>query len=125
MSLFNQNLPLIAGRTFDFDLTWQTKDENGAWEPVNLTGCTVELEIRKSTDDTLLVRCSSEAGNIKIPEPESGEILFHIAPEQTNDQDPNQWTDAIWEVVVTYPSLDKYSIFWGSATLQRRVVNSR
>ena len=123
--MFNENLALIAGTTFDFDLTWETKNENGQFEPVIISGCIVEFEIRKSGDDTLLVRCSTDDGSIKVLAPETGKMDLHISPEKTWDQKSDSWRDAIWEVVVTYPSLDKYSIAWGSASLRRKVVNSK
>lgn len=122
--MFNDNLPLVAGATFDFELTWETKDETNVLKPVKLMGCTVEFEVRKSGDDTLLVRCTTEDGNITVPEPETGQVFIHIPPDKTANQLPENWRDAIWEVVVTFPSLDKYSIAWGSASLRRKVVHS-
>lgn len=123
--MFNENLALIAGTTFDFDLTWETKNEQGTWDPVIIDGCTVEFEVRKSSDSTLLVRCSTEDGSIKVLEPNTGKIDVHILPEATSSQLTENWRDAIWEVVVTFPSLDKYSIACGSASLRRKVVNSQ
>lgn len=122
--MFNHNLPLVAGATFDFELIWETQDETNVLKPVQLMGCIVEFEIRKSAHDTLLVRCSNDDGNIKIPEPETGKIFIHIPPDKTANQSSENWRDAIWEVVVTFPSLDKYSIACGSASLRRKVVHS-
>jgi hypothetical protein len=122
--MFNENLALIAGATFDFDLTWETKDEAGVFSPVIINDCSAEFEIRKSGSNELLVRCSADDGSVKVTAPESGKIDIHIAPEKTLNHLPDNWRDAIWEVVITFPSLDKYSIAWGSASLRRQVVNS-
>ena len=122
--MFNENLPLVAGSTFDFELKWQTEDEFKRLEPVKLTNCEVEFEIRKSSDNSLLLRCSTQDDGITIA-PESGEIYIHLTPSKTADHSPENWRDALWEVVVIFPSVDKYSIAWGSASLRRNIVKNQ
>ena len=122
--MFDANLELTAGATFDFDLTWVTKDEKGNIEPVKLVGAQAEFEIRTRSGE-LLVRCSSDQQNIKIPDPDTGQIFINISPLQTTDAQPEQWRDAIWGVLVTFSSMDRYPIAEGSATLKRKVVYSQ
>ena len=122
--MYEQVLEITEGRTCDFYLLWETEDESRKREPVDLTGATIELEIRKSSNDELLVRISSEAGEIKTPEPTSGESEYHIAPDKTEGQSCENWRDALWEVLVTFPSMDKYPIACGVAQLKRGIVQN-
>ncbi|HCG7952308.1 TPA: hypothetical protein NJ584_003264 [Vibrio parahaemolyticus] len=122
--MYEQVLEITEGRTCDFYLLWETEDENGVREPVDLTGATIELEIRKSSNDELLLRLSSDNGEIKFPEPTSGESEYHIAPEKSEGQSCENWRDALWEVLVTFPSMDKYPIACGVAQLKRGIVQS-
>ncbi|SDI10279.1 hypothetical protein SAMN04488136_1647 [Vibrio xiamenensis] len=123
--MYDQVLEITEGRTCDFSLLWETEDENRARTPVDLTDAIIELEIRKSSDDSLLLRLSSEDGEITIAEPTTGESQYHIAPSQTEGQAAENWRDALWEVLVTFPSLDKYAIASGQARLIRGIVQSR
>ncbi|MBD1559507.1 hypothetical protein HC752_21425 [Vibrio sp. S9_S30] len=122
--MYEQVLEITEGRTCDFYLLWETEDENRKRKPVDLTGATIELEIRKSSNDELLLRLSSANGEIKFPVPTSGESGYHIAPDKTEGQSCENWRDALWEVLVTFPSMDKYPIAGGVAQLKRGIVQS-
>jgi len=112
-----QELPLVTGTTFDFELTWETENEAGVLQPVDITGCSITLQVRSSVSNTLLVSCTSMAGDITVTEPTKGRMAIHISPEKTAGQQADAWQDAHWEVRVTFPSGDAYSLVRGWARL--------
>ena len=117
-----QNLPLVTGITFDFELTWETENELGVLEPIDITGCSVDLQVRSMSSNALLMACTSVAGEITIADPTTGKMEFHIDPGKTAGQDVSTWSDARWEVRVTFPSGDAYSLVSGWAKLTAGVV---
>ncbi|HCH5506008.1 TPA: hypothetical protein NKZ29_004450 [Vibrio parahaemolyticus] len=112
-----QDLPLVAGTTFDFELTWETENDQGELEPVDITGCSVVLQVRGMTSKVLLMSCTSTDGDITVEDPVTGRMEIHISPEKTANQDVNVWQDARWEVRVIFPSGDAYSLVRGWAKL--------
>lgn len=117
-----QNLPLVTGTTFDFELTWETENEQNLLEPVDITGCSVDLQVRGMISKSLLLSCTSLAGEVTVTDPSTGKMKFHIAPSKTADQDVAAWGDARWEVKVMFPSGDAYSLVRGWATLAAGAV---
>jgi len=117
-----QDLPLVTGTTFDFELTWETENEQGELEPVDITGCSVDLQVRGMTSKALLLSCTSVAGEVTVADPTTGKMEFHIAPGKTSGQDVTAWQDARWEVKVTFPSGDAYSLVRGWAKLAAGAV---
>lgn len=118
----DQTLPLVAGTTFDFDLTWETENEQRELEPVDITGCSIELQIRTASTKSLLLRCSLTDGEISVADPTTGKMNIHIAPDKTVNQDIDDWQSARWEVRVTFPSGDAYSLVRGWAKLAAGTV---
>lgn len=117
-----QSLELVSGTTFNFELIWETEADNGRLQPVDITGCSVVLQVRNGANNELLLSCTSAEGSITLPEPSQGHIAVHIAPSKTLSQDINAWQDARWELRVTFPSDDTYSLVRGWATLTKGVV---
>ncbi|MEL0623817.1 hypothetical protein V6238_12015 [Marinomonas arenicola] len=118
----DQTLSIVAGTTFDFELIWETQNVNGGLEAVDITGCQVDLQIRNAVNDSLLISCSMETKEVTVIDPQSGTMQFHIAPSKTVNQDVAAWKDARWEVRVTFPSDDVYSLVRGWAKLIIGVV---
>lgn len=112
-----QELPLVSGTTFDFELTWETETEAGPMKPVDITGCSIDLQVRGSASNALLVSCTSLAGDITVTDPTKGKMAIHISPGKTTGQQADAWQDARWEVRVTFPSGDAYSLVRGWARL--------
>lgn len=117
-----QKLPLVAGTTFNFELVWESESDSGRLQPVDITGCTAVLQVRNEESSELLLSCTSAEGSITLPEPTRGLIAVHIAPSKTASQDVCAWQNARWELRVTFPSDDTYSLVRGWATLIKGVV---
>lgn len=113
----DQTLSIVAGTTFDFELTWETQNADGELDPVDITGCQVVLQIRNAVDDSLLLSCSTQAEEVTVTDPKTGKMQFHIAPSKTANQDVAAWKEARWEVRVIFPSDDVYSLVRGWAKL--------
>ncbi|MGI2068102.1 hypothetical protein [Shewanella sp. MF08487] len=111
-----QELPLVAGTTFDFSVKWEAESDAGGLQPVNITGCSISLQVRNAANE-LLLDCNSVAGDITSPEPANGQIFVHIAPSKTVGKTLDAWADARWELRVTFPSGDAYSLVRGWSTL--------
>lgn len=122
MQLDEQDLTLIRGTTFDFELDWQSENDQGAMVPVDITGCSATLQIRSQASNDLLVECTSVAGDITITDATLGQLQVHIAPEKTSGQNVDDWGDARWELRITFPSGDVYSLVRGWAKLMPGVV---
>ncbi|HIF9214607.1 TPA: hypothetical protein ACX6QF_000059 [Photobacterium damselae] len=115
-------LKIVAGTTFGFDLHWTTGDKDNPY--VKLSGCTAVFVIRSITGD-VLVRGTTESGHISIIECEqqSDKLDIQITHDQTQGQQPQAWENANYEVRVTFPSGDLYSILRGPALLIKGAVD--
>ena len=122
MQLDEQDLNLIRGTTFDFELGWQSENDQGAMVPVDINGCSATLQIRSQANNDLLVECTSVAGEITITDATLGQLKVHIAPEKTSGQSVDGWSDARWELRITFSSGDVYSLVRGWAKLIPGVV---
>lgn len=69
------------GATFTRELTW--KQENGT--PVNLTGYTARMQVRRAvSDSTAVVTLTTENGGITMPSPRaSGKIVLLLSATAT------------------------------------------
>ena len=113
----DQDIEIITGTTFDFDLEWQSEDDSGVLASVDITGCNVDLQVRSKSSGELLLSCDLSDG-VNVPDPTNGQMFFHIAPSKTVNPDFKLWQDARWGVRVTFPSDDAYSLAQGWVKLQ-------
>lgn len=110
-------LRIGRGTTFRFETSWMTDDPDNP--AVKLDGCTVVFAVADG-DGTRRVECSTANGLIAIlpkPDGESDVIETTITPALTEGQSPSDWQGAHYELKVTFPSGDVYSILRGAALL--------
>lgn len=115
-------LSIIAGTTFGFDVSWTTGDDSNPY--VKLFGCTAVFVVR-SIEGEVLVRGTTESGHITIIEhqQQSDALDIKVTHDQTQGHQPTAWENASYEVRVTFPSGDPYSILRGPAVLIKGAVD--
>lgn len=90
---------------YDLAMTWTESDG----DPVNLTGCSAQLEIRERPareGSPPLVSLTSAAGRV-ILTPLSGKVTAKFQPADTSGQ---TWTTAWAQVEITFP--DSRRVHW-------------
>lgn len=119
------DLEIIAGTTFDFEVTWRNQDGTG----MDITDCSVKFQIR-TRSGSVLVDCSTDKGNVHLSDAKSGVIAVHIAPKQTASYKPAQVTSGYspdntqsYELRVYFPSGDVYSLLRGTARLIQGAIH--
>lgn len=113
------DIQVVAGTTHAFTVTWS--DNTPEQKGIDLTGCSAIFQVRSA--GKLLVNCTTQNTGIKIDSPTTGLMSIRIGPEQTNDHTVFQWEKAEYELQVTFPSGDVYSVLRGTASLIRGVVH--
>ena len=79
MPAANYNLLIEQGATFTQEFVW--KDSAGT--PIDLTGCSARMKIRKLKTDEVVVSLTSPSGGIVLDELE-GRITITISAENTS-----------------------------------------
>ncbi|MDQ7735454.1 hypothetical protein QT231_22360 [Halomonas sp. SpR1] len=118
MSTQAPTLSLVAGTTYRFSATWASDDPNTA--PVDLTGCEASFVVA-TTQGTPLLSC--ESGNGIELAPEQGGINVHIRPTQTAGAVSPEWSGARYELRVTFPNGDVFSLLRGHFQLTPGVLH--
>jgi len=118
MSSQAPTISLVAGTTYRFSATWASDDAHAT--PIDLTGCEAMFAVVSYQGETLL---TCETGNGIDLVPEDGGIHLHIRPEQTAGPVAQHWAGARYELRITFPSGDVYSLLRGKATLTPGVAN--
>lgn len=113
-------LTLVEGTTLAFSTAWATADD--ARTPVDMTGCTARFVIVPEDSRRALVECTTQNGGIEI-DVGTGTLSIRVAPEQTAEQLSDAWKNARYELRVTFPSGDVYSLLRGKAALVAGVAN--
>lgn len=95
MAAAKYNLNIEAGATFRQEIIW--KDENGV--PINLTGCTARMQIRKKITDTDPLISLTSPDNIIIT-PLEGKIELIIFDNQTETL-----SDGVYDMEIVFPAI--------------------
>ena len=118
MSTQAPTISMVAGTTYRFSAAWASEDS--AAPPVNLTGCEAVFVVA-TTQGAPLLSCETSNG-IEL-EPERGGINVHIRPEQTAGAVSPEWSGARYELRVTFPNGDVFSLLRGHFQLTPGVIH--
>ncbi|WP_447042534.1 hypothetical protein [Vreelandella sp. H-I2] len=118
MSTQAPTLTMVAGTTYRFSANWASDDANAT--PVDLTGCEAIFMVASYQGETLLT-CETSSG-IEL-EPEQGGIHLHIGPEQTAGPIAPHWAGARYELRITFPNGDVFSLLQGRFQLKPGVIH--
>lgn len=112
-------LSIIEGTTFSFGVTWE--DSGTPRSPIDIEGCAAVFRICPATSSQALAECSTEDGGITIG-PDKGQLSVRLAPEKTSGTSGALWLGARYELRVSYPSGDVYSLVRGQVRLIPAVI---
>ncbi|WP_447529813.1 hypothetical protein [Vreelandella sp. TE19] len=118
MSTQAPTISLVAGTTYRFSAAWASED--AAATPVDLAGCEAVFVVATTQGAPLL---TSETGNGITLDPERGGIDVHIRPEQTVGAISPAWSGARYELRVTFPNGDVFSLLRGHFQLHAGVIH--
>lgn len=119
MSTQAPTLTMIAGTTYRFSANWASDDANAT--PVDLTGCVAKFVVASHQGETLLT-CETGGHGIEL-ESDQGGIHLHIRPEQTAGPIAPYWAGARYELRITFPNGDVFSLLQGRFQLQPGVIH--
>lgn len=93
------DLTIYKGATFSKGIQWKT---GSSPVPVNLTGCTARMQIRKTVNDsTILDTLTTENGRLVIEDAVNGKIRINIAPEISTAYTFNI---GVYDLEIVFPS---------------------
>lgn len=118
MSTQAPTLSMVAGTTYRFSATWASDDPSAA--PVDLTGCEATFVVA-TTQGTALLTCQTGNGIELVPS--EGGINVHIRPEQTAGAVSPEWSGARYELRITFPNGDVFSLLRGHFQLTPGVIH--
>ena len=109
------DLLIEQGATFSIPIVY--KEDNVA---VDLTGATVRCQFREKINSAIpLLDLSTDAGEGLVLTPLEGKIVMTITDIQTEDM--KIWA-GVWDMLITFPSGEKFRILKGHWTLDRGVT---
>ncbi|PMN73151.1 hypothetical protein [Enterovibrio norvegicus] len=107
----DSDLTLVTGTTLAFSSVWEQQNDAGAFEPVIITGCTARFVMRDENTGETLVTASTGAG-ITL-NGDTGEVVVNLPPSKTAGLRGAMLGDVGYELRVTFPSGDVYSLMMG------------
>jgi hypothetical protein len=95
----NLDLTVYKGSTFSKLIQWKTGTPA---EPVNLTGCTARMQIRKSVNSSeILDTLTTENGKLSIYDPVLGKLRIDIEHTVSTSY---TFTGGVYDLEIIYPS---------------------
>lgn len=95
----NIDLTIYKGSTFSKSIQWKT---GTIPSPVNLTGCTARMQIRKTVNDaTILDTLTTENGGIVFEDAGTGKLRIEIAADTSTAYTFNS---GVYDLEIIFPS---------------------
>ena len=107
------NYRLVQGDTFQNTPVWKINSV-----PVNVTGYSALMQIRKSVGGTVIATLSSSNGRITVGAVD-GSFALYIAPEDTSGLQTGEW---VYDLQVTAPSGVVTTLLQGGFTINSQVT---
>lgn len=107
----NIELVIYKGSTFIKAIQWKT---GSPAVPVNLTDCTLRMQMRKTVNDTnVLDTLTTENGKLEISNAVEGKIKIKIEPAVSSAY---TFERGVYDLEVVFPDLSVYRIIEGAVT---------
>jgi hypothetical protein len=93
------NLTIYKGSTFSKEFQWKTGDPA---QPVDITDCSLRMQIRKTIDDTTFVdELTTQNGKITILNAAEGRFRIDIAASVSTDY---KIEEGVYDLEIVYPN---------------------
>ena len=111
------NFTIYQGATFDRTWTWTTDGT-----PVDLTGCTARMQVRKTASDPILFEATTENGFLTLgsPTPSDGTITLSMTADDTMDQ---TWTSGQYDLEIVFPSTEVTRLLMGRVKVSANITH--
>lgn len=104
----NINITIYKGSTFSKSFQWKT---GSPAVPVNLTGCTARMQVRKNVnDDNVMDTLTTENGRISITEPINGKLVISVPASVSTNYSFN---GGVYDIEIVFPNNDIVRIIEG------------
>lgn len=107
------NYRVTQGDTFQNTPVWKINSV-----PVNVTGYTARMQVRKSVGGTVLIELSSSNGRITVGTTD-GSFALYISPTDTAAMQAGQW---VFDLDVTAPDATVTTLLLGGFTVDPQVT---
>lgn len=107
------NYRMVQGDTFQNVPVWKI-----ASVPVNVTGYSALMEVRKAVGGTVIITLSSDNGRITVGTVD-GSFTLYISPEDSADLQPGEW---VYDLQVTAPDGTVTTLLQGGFTITPQVT---
>lgn len=95
----NIDLTVYKGATFSKGFQWKT---GSSPVPVNLTGCTARMQIRKNVnDENILDTLTTENGKLSIEDAVNGKVRINISAAASSAY---TFTSGVYDLEIVFPS---------------------
>lgn len=113
-------LEIKQGSTFRRKLTWKQKDDAGQWVAVDISNCTLRLQIRSRVDaDSVLFEFSTTNGRITLTDAANGVFTILATAAETAAM---TWAEGKFDLDITFPNADVTTLWEGDAILKKEVT---
>ena len=118
MPAVKADLPIEQGATYAFEIQWRNKD---TLVPYDITGCTVNMQIRKAQQSDVIVDASTTNGKITIVNAVEGRIGIKLKAADTSLLAVKE---ALYDMEVVFPNADTdtYRILEGKVTVSPNIT---
>lgn len=108
------SLKIDRGATFKWSGVWSTGPDCGDKTPVDMTGCTADMQIRNDQDDLLY---TMPPGSIVLGA--DGKIEFEISDEDTSNFG---WEEGVYDMFINFPDGTRDRRLSGTVIVNPRVT---
>ena len=118
MPAVKADLPIEQGATYAFEIQWRNK---ATLVPYDITGCTVNMQIRKSQQSDVIIDASTTNGKITIVNGVEGRIGVKLKAADTSLLAVKE---ALYDMEVVFPNADTdtYRILEGKVTVSPNIT---
>lgn len=108
-------LRVEQGTSFARQITWEKPkvpaDPNDPFEPVDLTGCEMLMQVRLEPGSPVIIELSTDDGQILITDALGGIFTMSLTPAETAALTPGWYK---FDLLVTFPNTDVVRLLEGT-----------
>lgn len=110
------NLNIYRGSTYRKGFQWKTQPDD---TPMNLTGCSIKMQMKTARGGDVLLECSTANGKITITDALNGRWQLALTPSDTLAL---SFSKAIYDLDITFLTTDVFTPIEGNVTVYEQVT---